>query len=96
MAFGAPASQTQGITGVSASEWTRGDDTDWNGGSGNHPAYLFGGEDVSGKFKTGTYTGDGVQRQRDHGAGLSAESGNDPRDRCRRGLRAGGRRRRST
>jgi hypothetical protein len=58
--FGAPASQTQGITGVSASDWTRGDDTDWNGGPGKHPAVLIGGDDVSGKFKTGTYTGDGA------------------------------------
>jgi len=57
--MGSPTSQSQGITGVSSSDYTRGNDSDWNGGSGNHPTYLFGGDNVSGKYATGTYSGDG-------------------------------------
>jgi len=47
------------VEAVSASDITLGDDLLWNAGSDDVPLYLFGGDEASGAYKTGTYSGTG-------------------------------------
>lgn len=56
----APAFDTDALMGVSASDFTIGNDIGWNFGSLVTVAYLWGGAAVTGKYVTGTYTGTGA------------------------------------
>jgi hypothetical protein len=59
--LGSPLALTaQTVSDVSSSEVEMGSATRWNGGSGLSTLYVFGGADVAGAFKTGTYTGTGA------------------------------------
>ncbi|RIA56755.1 DUF7483 domain-containing protein [Dichotomicrobium thermohalophilum] len=55
----AKGAETEALQARSASDVTLGNDALWNPSSGSAPLYLFGSENVSGSFHTGTYTGSG-------------------------------------